>query len=468
MAIPSIKLVKSNGWNSDLIKKYDVAGPRYTSYPTVPNFSSAFRQAEYLQQIETSLKHSLAPLSLYVHVPFCKNICFYCGCNKIVTRDTSVARKYLNYLEKEIRLQSAAIGNRRPVMQLHFGGGTPTFLDNAELTELMHALASHFKLTDAQQREYSIELDPRTVTSDSLALLRGLGFNRVSFGIQDFDLRVQKAINRVQSYQSVAELVSAARLYRFRSVSFDLIYGLPFQTPESLSATIDQVTKLSPDRIAFYNYAHLPERFSSQRAIDRLALPSAEQKLSMWVQIAERLMAAGYQFIGMDHFVKVDDDLAKAQKAGRLQRNFQGYSTCLAPDLVGLGVSSISSLQRCYAQNERDLDGYYDRLARNELPVCRGVALSRDDEIRRAIISDVICHLELDINRIEVRFNIDFSDYFSRVFPALLEMEIDGLLVIEGAKILVTAQGRAMLRNICMLFDRYLSQDSPSAFSRSL
>jgi oxygen-independent coproporphyrinogen-3 oxidase len=458
----------SSCWDKNLIAKYDVAGPRYTSYPTAPQFTSQYTHETYRQEAEVYLKQSIAPLSLYLHIPFCQNICYYCACNKIVTSDHSVTRRYLDHLSKEIKMQSELVGKHRLVMQLHMGGGTPTFLDGAELTELMHTLAMHFNLTDSEQREYSIEIDPRTVTKDSLALLKGLGFNRLSLGVQDFDEKVQQAINRHQGYAMVEALTETARLYEYKSVSFDLIYGLPFQTPESLARTLAQVVQLSPDRIAFYNYAHLPERFKSQRSIDRLDLPSAQQKIDMLALIAGTLIDAGYLHIGMDHFVKPQDDLAKAQLQGKLQRNFQGYSTCMAPDLIGLGVSSISSLQGSYAQNERVLDEYYRRLDQDELPIAKGLQLTQDDKLRGAVISQIICNLELNTLEVEKKFNISFADYFSQELMALKPMESDGLIRWHDAKLRVTEQGRVMLRNICMPFDKYLQEQSVIKFSKAL
>lgn len=452
----------------DLISKYDIAGPRYTSYPTALNFRDDFAANQYRKQAEKEQLTSIAPLSLYLHIPFCQNICYYCACNKIVTKDKGASRRYLDYLAKEITLQSALTSKRRLVTQLHLGGGTPTFMDNAELTELMHHLAHNFKLTDSPSREYSIEIDPRTVSKDTLALLKGLGFNRLSLGVQDFDPQVQKAINRQQSVDMIKSLTEAARLYQFKSVSYDLIYGLPFQTPESLTTTLQHVIALAPDRIAFYNYAHLPERFSSQRAIDRLSLPSAQQKLDMLELISSTLLEAGYLYIGMDHFVKPDDDLAIAQANGKLQRNFQGYSTCMAPDLIGMGVSAISSLEHCYAQNEKNLNDYYQRLDNNELAVCQGLQLSQDDEIRRRVIHNIICNLELDPKTIEQEFDCNFSEYFSQALQTLIPLEKDGLIEWRDDKLRVTERGRSMLRNICMPFDNYLSSAAPSSYSKAL
>lgn len=454
-------------WNKALIAKYDVAGPRYTSYPTAPLFNEAFTEQDYRDALKRSQLQSIAPLSLYVHIPFCFNICYYCACNKVVTADRSVARHYLQYLAKEIQLQSAAVGQRRPVTQLHFGGGTPTFFDPAELTELVHLIASHFSLLDDDSREYSIEIDPRTVSSETLALLKGLGFNRISLGVQDFDPDVQKAINREQSVDSIRELSEAARAYRFKSISYDLIYGLPMQNSQTIRNTVEQVIELGPDRIALYNYAHLPERFKSQRAIDRLTLPSAAEKLDMLELAASLLSSAGYQYIGMDHFVKPDDELAIAQREGTLQRNFQGYSTRLAPDLVGIGVSAISSVNGCYAQNEKDLDGYYQSLDEDRLPIAQGLELSRDDEIRRYVISQLACNLRLDSSDVANRFKIDFSEYFSQELPRLKGLESDGLVTWQGDTLVVSQTGRVMLRNICMVFDKYLNANSDDSSAGS-
>ena len=461
-------VIDRNCWDKNLIAKYDVSGPRYTSYPTAPQFNPEFTAQSYRHEAQTCLRQSIAPLSLYVHIPFCQNICYYCACNKVVTSDHRVSRNYLDHLAKEIQAQSALTGRRRTVMQLHMGGGTPTFLDGAELTELMHMLATHFTLTDSEQREYSIEIDPRTVTKDSLAVLKGLGFNRISLGVQDFDEQVQQAINRRQRFGMVKTLTETARLYQYKSISFDLIYGLPFQTSESLTETLDKVVQLSPDRIAFYNYAHLPERFKTQRAIDRHDLPSAEQKIDMLALIAKTLIDAGYLHIGMDHFVKPSDDLAVAQSQGKLQRNFQGYSTCMAPDLIGLGVSAISSLRDSYAQNHRSLEEYYNCLDADELPVSKGVKLSTDDLLRREIISQIICNLHLDLKGIEQAFDIVFSDYFAQELIALKPMENDGLIYWQDDKLRVTEQGRVMLRNICMPFDKYLQEQTVIKFSKAL
>jgi len=465
-AIAPVSITPLPQWDDALVKKYDVAGPRYTSYPTAPHFTAQFGSEDYAALWRD--RDSNAPLSLYVHIPFCENICYYCACNKIVTRHKEKARSYLNYLEKEVRLQAAIIGGGRPVTQLHWGGGTPTFLSGAEMTELMYHLASHFTLLDSDDREYSIEVDPRTVDRDALALLKGLGFNRLSFGIQDFDPAVQGAINRVQSIESVQTLVDTARALQFQSLSFDLIYGLPHQSTSSLRRTLARVLELRPDRIALYNYAHLPERFPTQRAIDRLALPSVDDKLAMMHCASDVLGAAGYCYIGMDHFVLPHDQLARAQQNGSLQRNFQGYSTSMAADLVGLGVSAIGSTYTGYTQNARDLETYYAALDADRLPLERGALLRDDDLLRRHVIMQIICNLRLDIAETERRFAIAWPVYFREELLILDELAADGLITIDATELRVAGYGRFLLRNICMVFDTYLQSSAAPCFSRAI
>ncbi|MCX2981867.1 oxygen-independent coproporphyrinogen III oxidase [Halieaceae bacterium IMCC14734] len=437
-----------------LAEKYSGAGPRYTSYPTVPNFSSDFPVADFIAG-RRALPRSIQPLSLYVHVPFCRDICYYCACNKVVTREKGAGRRYLDALQREISMQSELYG-QRPVTQLHWGGGTPTFLDHAEITELMHELASHFKLSGSPQREYSIEIDPRTVDSATMALLKGLGFNRISLGVQDFDPLVQKAINRIQPYAKVRKLVEDIRHLGFGSLSFDLIYGLPHQDSYSINSTIDRVLELQPDRIACYNYAHLPERFSSQRAIDRHQLPDSSAKLAMQMLLAKRLKAGGYVHIGLDHYVKPEDDLALAQQRGRLQRNFQGYSIQMAQDLVALGASAISQVGDSYFQNEQDLDAYYQRIEAGLSPLKRGCTLTKEDRYRRHIIMGLICNLKLDLPALESQFNLDFASHFIAELEQLEGMQQDGLVELSEDEITVTETGRPFLRIICMVFDQYL------------
>ena len=443
-----------------LVNKYAGTGPRYTSYPTAPQFSETFNVEAYCAAMRADRTD---PLSLYLHIPFCQDICYYCACNKIVTREPGTASRYLSVLRQEIGMQSALHGQQRPITQMHWGGGSPTYLENAEVTELMHDLAKNFSLIDGSHREYSIELDPRTTNDGAIPLFKGLGFNRVSLGIQDFDPLVQKSINRVQPFAMVRKLVDEIRLYDYRSLSFDLIYGLPHQDRTTMESTLNQVIALQPDRIACFNYAHLPERFKSQRAIDRMALPSASEKLKLQAQISGTLQAAGYHHIGLDHYVLPDDDLAKAQHAGTLQRNFQGYSVQLADDILGMGVSSISQINNYYVQNARDLQDYYRDIEAGSLAIHRGYQASQEDLLRRHIIMELICNLHLDVDDLELPNDLDFWEYFSSENMALQDMASDGLIELDTGVIRVTERGRPFLRNICMVFDQYLTPQSEAA-----
>lgn len=453
-------------WDSALLRKYDVPGPRYTSYPTALAFSESFDDHAW----ETYLRErspTLAPLSLYVHIPFCRDICYYCGCNKVVTRDTTRADRYLDSLAREMALLARFVDRRQRITQLHWGGGTPTFLGNAGMTRLMHELAVHFSLNDAPQREYSIEIDPRTVDVDTIALLKGLGFNRLSLGIQDFDPAVQRAVNREQPFGMVEPLVAAARAHRFQSVNLDLIYGLPRQSPATMENTLKKVLLLSPDRISCYAYAHLPEQFTSQRSIDRLEVPNAEARLALLHTLIDTLLGAGYVYVGMDHFVKPGDALAKALENGTLQRNFQGYSTQLAPELLGLGVSSISSTNDVYCQNLKTQDAWEARIAAGRLPAQRGIVLRDDDRLRRDVIMQLICRMRVDIAETCARHGVDPDLALGREIAALAPFETDGLLRREGTRITVTPVGRLLVRNICMVFDARLDPGR-QRFSRTV
>ncbi len=456
----------------ELAARYACDGPRYTSYPTAPQFRQDFPVEQYLDWQNRDGDHKRAPLSLYLHLPFCRDICYYCACNKIVTREKGMARQYLNRLQREIEQQSRLVGKQRPITQMHWGGGTPTYLDDAEITELMHILATHFRLLDKEYREYSIEIDPRTIAPETIALLKGVGFNRISLGIQDFDPLVQQAVNRVQPYEQVALLVDCIRSHHFRSLSFDLIYGLPHQDRLTMRETLRQVNTLRPDRIACYNYAHLPQRFSSQRAIDRLTLPSSQEKLLLQQMISHTLQDAGYLHIGMDHYVLPGDELALALEEGRLQRNFQGYSLHMADDLLGLGVSAISQIGDFYLQNERDLPNYYQLVDAGGLTFTRGCKVNQDDKLRRHIIMSLISELKLDILECNRQFGIDFLRDFTAELAALQPMAQDGLLQIDNREILVTHRGRPFLRNICMPFDAYLNahrgDQPPPRFSATI
>ena len=440
-----------------LIRKYDVSGPRYTSYPTADRFVEAFGEATFRHWLASrNIGGITQPLSLYVHVPFCSNICFYCGCNKIVTRDRSRAVQYVGYLEREIGLTAGLLDGDRDVIQMHWGGGTPTFLGRDEMRTLWKALNSHFERTD--DCECSIEIDPREAEPGTMAFLAELGFNRVSVGVQDFDPAVQEAVHRIQPEEVTRRVIDEARAAGFRSVNLDLIYGLPRQTLDSFNATLDKVLALDPDRIALYSYAHLPARFAPQRRIAESELPSAETKLQILTLALGRLTGAGYLYIGMDHFARPEDDLAVAQRQGRLHRNFQGYSTRPECDLLAFGNSAISRVGPTYRQNVRELKDYYAALDLGRLPVGTGLVLSKDDLVRRAVIQVLLCQFRLSIESIEVAYLIEFHSYFSRELEDLKQLEDDGLVEIQPDWIVVTPRGRLLVRMICMVFDRYVRE----------
>ena len=445
-------------WDSTLIKKYDLTGPRYTSYPTAVEFSEQFDPQGYL----TSAWQSSAinrPLSLYFHIPFCSHVCYYCACNKIVTKDRSRAEQYLHSLFREIELQSELFSNSQVVEQLHFGGGTPTFLDASQITALMGKIGQHFTLDHSMNSDYSIELDPREVDWPTMGVLCDLGFNRISIGVQDLDERVQKAVNRVQSEAVIQHILDASRTMAFKSVHMDLIYGLPLQNTHSFMETIDRVIDMTPDRLSLFNYAHLPHRFMPQRRINEPDLPAPGVKLEILQQATEKLLGQGYVYIGMDHFALPDDDLAIARENGTLHRNFQGYTTHSHCDLIGMGVSSISKVGNVYSQNTTNEAEYRQQLDQNQLPVSRGLKMSRDDLIREAVIKQLICHFKLDIQQIERDFGIDFNIYFAGAIDNLYPMIMDDLLIINpGRTITIQPKGQLLIRNICMQFDAYLNK----------
>ncbi|MDH0745436.1 oxygen-independent coproporphyrinogen III oxidase [Pseudomonas sp. GD03842] len=452
-------------WDFDLIRRHDLTGPRYTSYPTAVQFHPQVGAFDLLHALRESRKAD-RPLSLYVHIPFCANICYYCACNKVITKDRGRAQVYLQRLEQEIQMIAGHVGKGQVVEQLHFGGGTPTFLSHVELRQLMGHLRKHFTLLDAHSGDYSIEIDPREADWSTMGLLRELGFNRVSLGVQDLDPLVQRAINRLQSLAETRAIIEAARTLQFRSVNIDLIYGLPLQTPEGFARTVDEVIALQPDRLSVFNYAHLPERFMPQRRIDSAQLPNAEHKLEMLQRTIEQLTGAGYRYIGMDHFALPDDDLAIAQEEGTLQRNFQGYTTHGHCDLIGLGVSAISQVGDLYAQNSSDLTDYQNVIGTDQLATKRGLMCTLDDRIRRTVISRLICHFALDFAPIEAAFGIVFRDYFNEAWPKLLTMAKDGLIQLDAQGIRVTPAGRLLVRSVCMAFDAYLDLQNRQRFSR--
>ncbi len=440
--------------DTEALKRFDVAGPRYTSYPTADRFVEAFGPEQHASWLaKRHIGGFRRPLSVYVHVPFCNTICYYCGCNKIVTKDRSKAAKYLRYLEKEVRLQSELLDDRS-ITQMHWGGGTPTFLNDAELRDLAQMLCSYFDR--GAELDCSIEVDPRSTAEGTVALLAELGFTRLSVGVQDFDDAVQRAVNRIQSEALTARVIAEARAAGFKSVNVDLIYGLPKQTVMSFDRTLEKVIALSPDRLAIYNYAHLPHVFKPQRRINAADLPDTDSRLQIFSLAVRRLSQAGYVHIGMDHFAKSEDDLAVAQRQGRLHRNFQGYSTHADGDLLGLGVSAISAVGPTFSQNVRTLDEYYDRLDAGTLPTMRGIELTADDLVRRAVIQALMCHFELAFEAVEIAHLVNFRDYFQTELEELEPFLEAGLVTIEDGWLTVTPRGRHLVRAICMVFDRYL------------
>jgi oxygen-independent coproporphyrinogen-3 oxidase len=446
--------------NPELLQRYDVAGPRYTSYPTADRFVEAFGEADYVQALHhrrEGLAAKAHPLSLYVHIPFCESLCYYCACNKIITKHHERGAEYLRYLEREVDLNIAHLGLGQVVSQLHLGGGSPTFLSDEELTQLMTMLRRNFHF--APGGEYSLEIDPRTVTRERLAHLAELGFNRLSFGVQDFEPAVQKAVHRIQPAEQVFDLVAASRDQGFESVNVDLIYGLPMQTPETFERTLAQITQLRPDRIALYGYAHLPERFKPQRRIHTQDLPPAASKLVMLSSAMRVLMAAGYVYVGMDHFALPTDALAVAKRQGRLHRNFQGYSTQPDCDLIALGVSSIGRVGPTFSQNVKTLDEYYDLLNQGHLPVVRGMALSRDDLVRRSVIMALMCQGSVLFESVELAHLVSFKSYFANELQTLASMQEQGLLTLDESGIQVTELGWFFVRGVAMVFDKYLQAD---------
>ena len=444
----------------ELLTRFDVPGPRYTSYPTADRFVEAFSQSDLQQALDLrtqALGRKSKPLSIYVHIPFCESLCYYCACNKIITKHHENAQPYLLYLAKEVALYAKAIGLGQSVSQLHLGGGTPTFLSDTELSELMSLLKRSFSF--APGGEYSVEVDPRTVNADRLQLLFDLGFNRLSFGVQDFDPDVQKAVHRIQPAEQVFALVASARSIGFESVNVDLIYGLPKQTPDSFDATMKQINVLRPDRIALYAYAHLPERFKPQRRILAAELPLAADKIAMLSRSMDALMNAGYVYVGMDHFALHEDALAVAKRQGRLHRNFQGYSTQPDCDLIGLGVSSIGRMGSTYSQNAKTMDEYVDMLDQGQLPIVKGLALSRDDQIRRAWIMAIMCQGHVQFDAFNEAWLIDAHTYFSAEFKQLESMQTQGLVELSKQDLQVTPMGWFFVRGVAMVFDKYLQAD---------
>lgn len=452
-------------WNAELIRRYDNPGPRYTSYPTAVQFHDGVEPSDLLRALDTS-RQERRPLSLYVHIPFCANICYYCACNKVITKDRSRAEPYLQSLFREIEMVSQHLGVDQQIQQLHFGGGTPTFLAHDQLRALMDRLRAHFSLREDDLGDYSIEIDPREADWSTMGLLREIGFNRVSFGVQDLDPHVQRAVNRLQTLEQTQAVMDAARALQYRSINIDLIYGLPKQTPDSFARTVDAIIALKPDRLSVFNYAHLPERFLPQRRIEAADLPSPQDKLTMLENTINQLVKAGYRYIGMDHFALPDDSLSNAQENGELQRNFQGYTTHGHCDLIGLGVSSISQIGDLFSQNSSDIKVYQHSLDSGKLATRRGLECHADDRLRRAVIGQLICHFALDFADIEQRFGIVFHNYFAACLPVLNQMRSDGLIQITDHSIRILPAGRLLVRSICMVFDAYQAMDNHQRYSR--
>ena len=451
----------------DLLAKYNANGPRYTSYPTALQFHEAFDPADYLRAAADP-GAAVTDLSLYFHIPFCDTVCFYCGCNKVATKNRAHARPYLDRLKREMTLQVACFDTQRPVSQLHWGGGTPTFLSHGEMAQLMAATREHFTLVADAEAEYSIEVDPREASPDTIAHLRQLGFNRLSLGVQDFDLVVQQAINRIQPFEMTASVMQAARDTGFHSIGVDLIYGLPHQTVASFSRTLDTMLELAPDRLSVFAYAHMPQLFKMQRQMDSAPLPSPAQRFALLRLVVERLTDAGYVYIGMDHFALPTDELARAQAQRSLHRNFQGYSTRAECDLIGFGASSIGKVGDVYAQNAKELPGYAAAIDAGRLAITRGVRLTADDRLRRDVISQLMCNLAVRFDEFDAAYGIRFSETFAPELERLRGFERDGLVKISAGKLDVQMAGRMLVRNIAMVFDRYLGQQTLERFSRTM
>ncbi len=449
-------LKESIVFNQTLIEKYDLSGPRYTSYPTAVQFTENFTLPDYERCVlETNNELIPKPLSLYIHLPFCDTVCYYCACNKIITKNKQHAGPYLKNLHREIQYQGKLYDKDRLVQQIHWGGGTPTFISHQQMYDLMGVIRDNFNLGDEGTEEYSIEIDPRALEEDTIRHLRRIGFNKISFGVQDFNADVQKAVNRIQSYDETKVAVEASRENNIRTINIDLIYGLPLQTVSSFAETLEKVIELSPERISIYNYAHIPRLFKTQNQINQEDLPAASDKLNILRRAIQMLTTAGYVYIGMDHFSRPDDELSIAQKSGGLYRNFQGYSTHANCDVVGMGITAISKIGDCYAQNVKTLDEYEDIIDKDKIPVYRGYMLDFDDQLRREVIAQLICQFRLVFSQIEDVYISDFKRYFYNEMKEIETMACDGLLSVDEAMIEVSPTGRFFIRNICSVFDKY-------------
>ncbi len=463
----TIKQSSSNLFNIDMIKKYDTAGPRYTSYPTAPMFHTGINADVYANTLK-KVATSDAPLSLYIHIPFCNTVCYYCGCNKIVTKKYERAQPYVDLLIQEIDLVADAMGDtQRPVTQLHFGGGTPTFLSDDQMRQLTDHLHKRFDFVSDEQGEYGIEMDPRECAESTVQVLRECGFNRMSMGVQDFDPIVQKAVNRIQSKEETLRVLNDARAHGFTSMNIDLMYGLPHQTVETFSQTLDTIIEFSPDRVALFNYAHLPKMFMPQRRINEADIPSPQTKLDILEHSINKLLDAGYVFVGMDHFAKPDDEMAIAQREGNLYRNFQGYSTHADCDLIGLGLTSIGYVGGNFFQNAKDMDDYEADIQGNHFSVFRGYQLTSEDHLRRHVIMRLMCDFSLDYKTFEYEYGIDFKAHFADALEDLKVMQDDGLVAFNDDGMQVLTAGRLLIRNIAMAFDEHLrAKQGDTKFSK--
>jgi len=450
----------------ELVRKYNIPGPRYTSYPTAPQFSEAIDRAALRADIEVDNRDAASPLSLYFHLPFCESLCWYCGCTTVITTRRASAGEYVTWLERELKLTAPLINTARPVTQLHFGGGTPTFLPPAEIDRLAAAIHQHFKFSP--DSENSVEIDPRRLTKEHVEAFRRLGCNRASLGVQDTNPQVQLAVHRWQPLAQTAQAITWLREAGFQSVSLDLIYGLPLQTAESFTKTLDEIIGLNPDRLAVFSYAHVPWIKPAQKIFDtRAQLPSTEAKLTMLMTAVAKLTAAGYVQIGMDHFARPDDELAIAFADGTLHRNFQGYTTRAGASLYGFGMSSISETEGAFRQNHKELPDYIAGIEAGRLPIERGYLLTEDDRQRRAIISDVMCGRGLDYAALSRRLGLDFAAAYATELASLADLEADGLLTRHADRVVITDLGRLFLRIIAMRFDAHLTK-RPGGFSKTV
>lgn len=455
-------------FDKNLIKRYDKTGPRYTSYPTAIQFREGFNHEQLISIIDRTNEDLIPrPLSLYFHLPFCSTVCYYCACNKIVRKNRDYATPYLASLHKEIAVQGKLYDEDRTVEQLHWGGGTPTYINDVQIQFLMELTRKNFSLLDDDQGEYSIEIDPRETNKETISLLRTVGFNRISLGVQDFDREVQEAVNRIQSEEETVTVIDAARDEGFKSIGIDLIYGLPKQNAESFSTTLNKIIAMQPDRLSIFNYAHMPSRFKIQNQISEDELPPPAEKLNILQEIINILTNAGYIYIGMDHFAKPGNELARAQENKTLTRNFQGYSTHADCDIIGMGITAISKIGDCYVQNTYDIKEYGEHLNNNKLPVYRGIKLDSDDLLRRDVIIQMICHFKLEFNAVEEKYHIEFNDYFYNELQLLKVLEEDELLAIDTDRLTILPKGRLLIRSICMIFDKYQRQlQNDQIFSR--